>query len=81
MENMITEIVEDIFTEGFESVRDDDTLSTCLSLFKGNMPPVLAVLVNEGKYRGVVARRWIIRSLRLALMRVKSEKTEQDGAS
>ena len=37
-------------------------LSTCLTLFKEKMPPVLAVLDNKGNYAGVIARRWIVRS-------------------
>jgi len=59
---MISSTVKDVFSKGFESVREDDTLSSCLSLFKEEMPPVLAVLDSEGKYKGVIARRWIVRS-------------------
>lgn len=59
---MVSRIVKDVFSKGFASVREDDTLSSCLSLFKKEMPPVLAVLNSEGKYKGVISRRWIIRS-------------------
>ena len=59
---MSSSTVKDIFSKGFASVREDDTLSSCFSLFKEEMPPVLVVLDSEGKYKGVVARRWIIRS-------------------
>lgn len=59
---MFSRIVKDAFSKGFASVREDDTLSSCLSLFKEKMPPVLAVLNSEGKYKGVISRRWIIRS-------------------
>jgi CBS domain-containing protein len=37
-------------------------LYSCLSLFKEETPPVLAVLDSKGKYKGVISRRWIIRS-------------------
>ena len=59
---MVSRIVKDAFSKGFASVREDETLSCCLSLFKEKMPPVLAVLNSEGKYKGVISRRWIIRS-------------------
>jgi hypothetical protein len=54
--------VKDVFSKGFASVREDDTLSSCFSLFKEKMPPVLVVLDSEGKYKGVVSRRWMITS-------------------
>lgn len=59
---MISSAVKDVFSKGFVRVRENDTLSSCLSLFKEEMPPVLVVLDSEGKYKGVLARRWIIRS-------------------
>jgi len=59
---MVSRIVKDVFSKGFASVREDDTLSSCLSLFKEEMPPVLVVLDSEGKYKGVISRRWLIRS-------------------
>ena len=59
---MISSAVKDVFSKGFVSAREDDTLSSCLSFFKEEMPPVLVVLDSEGKYKGVLARRWIIRS-------------------
>jgi len=55
--------VKEVFSKGFKSVRVDDMLSTCLSLFEKETPPVLAVLDNKGNYKGVLARRWIIRSM------------------
>lgn len=55
-------IVKDVFSRNYSSVHESDTLSKCLSLFKEKMPPVLAVLDSKEKYKGVVARRWIIRS-------------------
>jgi len=45
------------------SVSEDDTLSKCLSLFSREKPPALIVLDRGGKYRGVLARRWIVRSM------------------
>jgi CBS domain-containing protein len=54
--------VEDIFSKKFSTVSENDALSKCLDLFKKEMPPVLAVLDDKGKYVGVIARRWVIRS-------------------
>ena len=58
----LVEVVGDVFSKGFLEVHEDDTLSSCLSLFKEEMPPVLAVLDRKGRYKGVISRRWIIRS-------------------
>ena len=55
-------IVEDVFKKGFLEVHENDTLSSCLSLFKEETPPVLAVLDDKGNYKGVISRKWIIRS-------------------
>jgi len=65
--------VKDVFSKGFVSVREDDMLSKCLSLFKKEMPPVLAVLNSNGKYSGVITRRWIVRS-RLDVSKTKVKK-------
>ena len=54
--------VKDVFSKGFVTVYENDTLSRCWELFKKEMPPVLAVLDDKGKYAGVIARRWVIRS-------------------
>lgn len=54
--------VKEVFSKGFATVQENDTLSRCLELFKKGMPPVLAVFDGKGKYVGVIARRWIIRS-------------------
>ena len=59
---MVSSVVKDVFSKEFASVREDDTLSSCISLFKEKTPPVLVVLDGKGKYRGVIARRWIVRS-------------------
>jgi len=53
---------KDIYTEGVNTVNENDTLSRCLEFFKTEMPPVLAVLDTKGKYTGVIARRWVLRS-------------------
>ena len=53
--------IEGVFSRNFASVRESDTLSRCLSLFKKEMPPVLTVLDSEGKYKGIITRRWITR--------------------
>ena len=54
--------MKDVFSEGFLEVHENDTLSSCLSRFKEEMPPVLAVLDSKGKYKGVISRRWIMRA-------------------
>jgi CBS domain-containing protein len=58
----MVKIVEDVFSQGFLEVHENDTLSSCLSLFKKEKPPVLAVLDSKGEYKGVISRKWIIRS-------------------
>jgi len=80
--------VKDVFSEGFVSVREDDSLSSCLSLFKKEKPPALAVFDSEGTYKGVLAPRWIIRSRidptankAKALMRTAPEVTLNDSLS
>ena len=55
-------LVKDIYSKGFATVSENDPLSRCLELFKKEMPPVIAVLNEKGKYAGVIARRWINRS-------------------
>ena len=70
---MVSSIVKDVFSEGFVNVSEDDTLSDCFALFKKEMPPVLVVLDSGGEYKGVLARRWIIRS-RLDPSRAKVKK-------
>lgn len=54
--------VKDVFSKGVMSVRENDTLSRCMSFFKEKPPPSLIVLDSKGRYRGVIARRWIVRS-------------------
>jgi CBS domain-containing protein len=54
--------VKDVFSKKFSAVSENDALSKCLDLFKKEMPPVLAVLDDKGKYAGVIGRRWVIRS-------------------
>lgn len=70
---MISSIVEDVFSEGFVKVSEDNTLSECLTLLKKEMPPVVVVLDKDDRYKGVLARRWIIRS-RLDPSRTKVKK-------
>jgi len=59
---MVPSIVKDVFSTKFKSVNQNDTLSACLSLLKEESTPVLVVLNSKGKYVGVIAHRWIIRS-------------------
>jgi CBS domain-containing protein len=65
--------VKDVYSEGFVNVYENNTLSECLSLFKEKMPPVLIVFDKNDEYKGVIARRWIIRS-RMAPSTTKVEK-------
>ena len=59
---MVPSIVKDVFSTKFKSVNKDDTLSACLSLLKEESAPVFVVLNSKGKYVGVIAHRWIVRS-------------------
>ncbi|MBN1244353.1 CBS domain-containing protein, partial [Candidatus Bathyarchaeota archaeon] len=69
----MVKIVEDVFSKGFLEVHETDTLSSCLSRFKEEMPPVLAVLDSNGNYKGVISRKWIIRSsLAASVTKVKA---------
>jgi CBS domain-containing protein len=54
--------VKDVFSKEFATVNESDTLSKCLELFKKDVPPVLAVLDEKGKYAGVISQRWIVRA-------------------
>jgi CBS domain-containing protein len=54
--------VKYVFTKSFSTVNENDWMSECLELFKREMPPVIAVLDDKGKYAGVISRRWVIRS-------------------
>ena len=58
----MVKVVEDVFSKGFLEVHENDTLSSCLSLFKEETPPVLVVLDSDGRYKGVISRKSIIRS-------------------
>jgi CBS domain-containing protein len=59
----MVKIVKDVFSQGFIEVHENDTLSSCLPLFKKETPPVLAVVDSKGEYQGVISRKWIIRSV------------------
>jgi len=54
--------IKDVFSKDFSTVYENDALSRCLEAFKKKTPPVLVVLDDKGKYAGVIARRWIMRS-------------------
>jgi len=60
--SVVSSIVKDVFSTKFKSVNQGDTLSACLSLLKEESTPVLVVLNSKGKYVGVIAHRWIVRS-------------------
>jgi predicted transcriptional regulator len=59
---MASSVVEDVFSKKFTSVSQDEILSSCLSPFKKEIPPVLIVVDNKGKYRGVIAHKRIVHS-------------------
>ncbi|MDG6222791.1 MAG: CBS domain-containing protein [Candidatus Bathyarchaeota archaeon] len=59
---MASTVVKDVFSTNFKSVKKDDSLSVCLSIFKDKPTPVLVVLNEKGKYTGVITHRWIARS-------------------
>ena len=68
--------IGDICTKGdFPTVNQEEPISRCIEVFKTHkeMPPIIAVLDEKGKYAGVVARRWINRSrLDPSTIKVKS---------
>jgi len=55
-------LAKDVYSSGFNSVQENDTLSRCLEVFEKGTPPVLAVLDDKGKYVGLITRRSILRS-------------------
>ncbi len=59
---MSSNTVEDVFSKGFVSVNENETLSNCFSLFKEELTPVLIVLNSKGRYKGILTLRSIIRS-------------------
>ena len=59
---MVSSIVKDVLSTKFKSISKDDLLSASLSVLKEESTPVLVVLDNKGKYAGVIAHRWIVRS-------------------
>ncbi|MFZ7136998.1 MAG: CBS domain-containing protein [archaeon] len=58
----MAKFVEAVFSKGFKKVNENDTLSSCLSLFKKEMAPVLAVFDNDDNYKGIISSKWILRS-------------------
>ena len=54
--------VKDIFSKSYITVNENDSVSKCLKLFKTEKPPVLTVINEKGTYKGVITRRWVIRS-------------------
>lgn len=66
--------VGEVFSKKFASVSNEDTLSQCLELFKKGTVPVLIVLDNRGKYEGLLARKWIVRSRQIDPSKTKVEK-------
>ena len=54
--------VKDAFSEDVVRIHENDMLSRCLALLKEQSLPGLIVVDNKGKYKGVIARRWIVRS-------------------
>ncbi len=70
---LATIFAKNIYINQFNTVLENDTLSRCLEPFKTDIPPVLAVVDEKGKYVGVITRRAILRSrLDPATTKVKS---------
>ena len=83
---MISGIVEDVLSEGFVSVREDEILSRCLAIFNKKKLPALAVFDRKDNFKGVLSLRWIIRSrldpsktTAMTLMRRAPTVTKQDS--
>lgn len=53
-------LVKEVFSEGFVRVSENNALSSFFLRFTEKM--ALVVMDKRGKYKGVIARRWIIRS-------------------
>jgi CBS domain-containing protein len=64
--------VHDVLSKNFATINEEDPLSRCLELFKKDATPVLAVVNEKGKYIGVIAQRWVLRSRLDPSMKVKS---------
>lgn len=58
----VSSVVKDVYSSKFKTVSKDDTLSKCLSIIKEQATPLLVVFNNKGRYEGVIAHRWIVRS-------------------
>ena len=54
--------VKDVFSKSYKTVEENDPISKCWKLFKTEMPPVLGVVNEKGKYVGIISRRWVVRS-------------------
>ena len=54
--------VKNVFTNNFSTIKENDLISQSLELFKKEMPPVIVVLDEKGRYAGVISRRLTIRS-------------------
>jgi CBS domain-containing protein len=59
---MVANTVEEIFSKNYASIHENEILSKCIELFEKEGFPVLAVLDSKGKYKGVLAERWVRRS-------------------
>jgi len=55
-------LVNDVFSKRYKTVNENDSISKCWKLFKTEMPPVLGVVNEKGKYVGIINRRWVVRS-------------------
>ncbi len=62
--------VNEIYSQQFNTVLENDSASRCLEGFKKGLPPVLAVLDDRGHYVGMISRRAILRT-RVDLSRIK----------
>jgi CBS domain-containing protein len=54
--------VREVYSKGYDKVQENESLSQCFELFERRKIPVLPVFDEKEKYKGLIVRRWIIRS-------------------
>lgn len=59
---MQNKLVKDVMGKDFDKIDEDETLITCINNFKKQRTPVSIVVDARGNYRGIIAKRLILRS-------------------